>query len=80
MARTVAPFAPAAYYSVPRSDAYPYGYGQYNGHPAEQFGIPIPDASATYTKPRGDRTVNTVGGETVAVGQLTQMVQRQPVL
>merc|ERR1712086_46597 len=79
-ARTVKEFSPAAYYSVPRSDAYPYGYGHYDGHAQAMYGVPIPDASGTYLKPRGDRAVNTVAGETVAFGSLTTMVQRQPVL
>ena len=78
-ARGVLEFSPAAYYSLPRSDAYPYGYGQYHGHPATMYGVPIPCASGTYTKPLPGRTANQPN-ETQAVGALTQAVQKQPVL
>jgi len=77
--RTVMEFSPAAYYSLPRSEAYPYGYGHYHGHPNAMYGVPIPAPSATYTKPRPGRTANQPN-ETVAVGALTTMVQKQPVL
>jgi len=78
-ARTVQEFSPAAYYSLPRSEAYPYGYGHYHGHANAMYGVPIPDVSSTYCKARPGRTANQPN-ETVAVGALTTMVQKQPIL
>merc|ERR1712205_64106 len=78
--RTVQEFSPAAYYSMPRSDAYPYGYGHYHGHAHAMYGVPVPDVSSTYDKQPGGRFANTVAGETVAVPTLTTVVTKQPVL
>merc|ERR1711907_390767 len=76
--RQVMEYSPAAYYSVTRGDAYPYGYGHYHGHHVPFHGVPIPDVSSTYDKQPGGRHANTVAGETVAVGALTTAVQKQP--
>merc|ERR1711918_268792 len=77
--RTVQEFSPAAYYSLPRSEAYPYGYGHYHGHPNAMYGVPIPAPSATYTKAPPGRTANQPT-EMVDVGALTTAVQKQPIL
>merc|ERR1712216_867039 len=77
--RPVLEFSPAAYYSLPRSEAYPYGYGHYHGHAHTHYGVPVPDASSTYSQgrqvPIGGPTPSTVG-----LGALTTAVIKQPSL